>query len=78
MRTWAIVVAGVLLSAALVVTIAHRGFKRDKTMANHAANFHQQIQQTLPVAHPITSPESADTGKTLDIEPWGPVRAVDW
>ena len=77
MRTWKIILVGALLSAALIVTVAHN-LKRDKTIADHLANSPQQVQQVLPMADPPTSPERVDTRKTSDIEPWGPVRAVDW
>jgi hypothetical protein len=77
MRTWKIVLVGALLSAALIATIAHIS-KRDKTIGDHVANSPQQTQQVSPMADPITSPEHVDTRKTSDIEPWGPVRAVDW
>jgi hypothetical protein len=80
MRTWKIILVGALLSAALIVTIAHSP-KRDKTIADHVANPPQQVQQVQqvsPTAGPATSPEHVDTRKTSDIEPWGPVRAVDW
>jgi len=76
-RTWKIILVGALLSAALIVTIAHN-LKRDKTIADHVANSPQQVQQVSPMADQITSPEHVDTRKTSDIEPWGPVRAVDW
>jgi hypothetical protein len=76
-RTWKIILVGALLSAALIVTVAHN-LKRDKTIADHLANSPQQVQQVLPMADPPTSPERVDTRKTSDIEPWGPVRAVDW
>ena len=77
MRTWKIILVGALLSAALIVTVAHN-LKRDKTIADHLANSPQQVQQISPTADPTTSPERVDTRKTSDIEPWGPVRAVDW
>ena len=77
MRTWKIILVGALLSAALIATIAHN-LKRDKTIADHVANSPQQVQQVSPTADPTTSPEHVDTRKTFDIEPWGPVRAVDW
>ena len=77
MRTWKIILVGALLSAASIVTIAHN-LKRDKTIADHLANSPQQVQQISPTADPTTSPERVDTRKTSDIEPWGPVRAVDW
>ena len=77
MRTWKIILVGALLSAALIVTVAHN-LKRDKTIADHVANSPQQVQQVSPTADPTTSPKRVDTRKTSDIEPWGPVRAVDW
>ena len=77
MRTWKIILVGALLSAALIVTIAHN-LKREKTIADHVANPPQQVQQVSPTADPTTSPERVDSRKTSDIEPWGPVRAVDW
>ena len=77
MRTWKIILVGALLSAALIVTIAHN-LKRDKTIGDHVANSPQQVQQVSRTADPTTSPERVDTRKTSDIEPWGPVRAVDW
>ena len=77
MRSWKIILVGALLSAALIVAIAHN-LKRDKTIADHVANSPQQVQQVSPTADPTTSPEHVDTRKTSDIEPWGPVRAVDW
>jgi len=77
MRTWKIILVGALLSAALIVTIAHN-LKRDKTIADHVANSPQQVQHVSPTADPTTSPEHVDTRKASDIEPWGPVRAVDW
>ena len=77
MRTWKIILVGALLSAALIVTIAHN-LKRDKTIADHVAKSLQQVQQVSPMADLTTSPEHVDTRKTSDIEPWGPVRAVDW
>jgi len=77
MRTWKIILVGALLSAALIVTIAHIS-KRDKTIVDHAANSHQQVQQVSPTSDPTTSPEHVDTRNTSDIGPWGPVRAVDW
>ena len=77
MRTWEIILVGALLSAAVIVTIA-QNLKRDKTIADHVANLPQQVQQVSPTADPSTSPEHVDTRKTSDIEPWGPVRAVDW
>ena len=77
MRSWKIILVGALLSAALIVTLAHN-LKRDKTIADHVANSPQQVQQVSPTADPTTSPEHVDTRKTSDIEPWGPVRAVDW
>ena len=77
MHTWKIILVGALLSAALIVTIAHN-LKRDKTIADHVANSPQLVQQVSPTADPTTSPEHVDTRKTSDIEPWGPVRAVDW
>jgi len=76
-RTWKIILVGALLSAALIVTIAHN-LKRDKTIADHVGNSPQQVQQVSPTADPTTSPERVDSRKTSDIEPWGPVRAVDW
>jgi cytoskeletal protein RodZ len=76
-HTWKIILVGALLSAALIVTIAHN-LKRDKTIADHVANSPQQVQQVSPMADPTTSPERVDTRKTSDIEPSGPVRAVDW
>ena len=77
MHTWKIILVGALLSAALIVTVAHN-LKRDKTIADHVANSPQQVQQVSPTADPTTSPERVDSRKTSDIEPWGPVRAVDW
>jgi hypothetical protein len=77
MRTWKIILVGALLSAALIVTIAHN-LKRDRTIADHVANSPQQVQQVSPTADPTTSAERVDTRKTSDIEPWGPVRVVDW
>ena len=77
MRTWKIILVGALLSAALIVTIAHN-LKRDKPIADHVAKSPKQVQQVPPTADPTTSPEHVDTRKTSDIEPWGPVRAVDW
>ena len=77
MRTWKIILVGALLSAALIVTIAHN-LKRDKTIADHVANSPRQVQRVSQTADPTTSPEHVDTRKTSDIEPWGPVRAVDW
>ena len=77
MRTWKIILVGALLSGALIVTIAHN-LKRDKTIADNVANSPQKVQQVSPTADPTTSPEHVDTRKTSDIEPWGPVRAVDW
>ena len=77
MRTWKIILVGALLSAALIVTIAHN-LKRDKTIADHVANSPQQVQQVSPTADPTTSSEHVDTRKTFEIEPWGPIRAVDW
>jgi cytoskeletal protein RodZ len=77
MRTWKIILVGALLSAALIVTIAHN-LKRDTTIADHVANSPQQVQQVSPTADPTTSAERVDTRKTSDIEPWGPVRVVDW
>ena len=77
MRNWKIILLGGLLSAALIVTIAHSP-KRDKTIADHVANPLQPVQQVSPMADPTTSPERVDSRKTSDIEPWGPVRAVDW
>jgi hypothetical protein len=77
-RTWKIILVGALLSAALIVTIAYSGFQHGKTIADHVANSRQNIQQVSPMADPTTSPEHAATRKTPDIEPWGPVRAVDW
>jgi len=76
-RTWTIILVSALLSTALIVTIAHIS-KRDKTIVDHVANSPQQVQQVSPTADPTTSPEHVDTRKTSDIEPWGPVRAVDW
>jgi len=76
-RTWKIILVGALLSAALIVTINH-SLKRDKTVADHVANSPEQVQQVSPTADPTSSPEHVDTRKTSDIEPWGPVRAVDW
>jgi hypothetical protein len=76
-RTWTIILVGALLSTALIVTIAHIS-KRDKIIVDHVANSPQQVQQVSPTADPTTSPEHVDTRKTSDIEPWGPVRAVDW
>ena len=77
MHTWKIILVGALLSAALIVTIAHN-LKRDKTIADHVANSLEQVQQVSPTSDPTTSPEHVDTRKTSDIEPWGPVRSVDW
>jgi hypothetical protein len=77
MRTWKIKLVCALLSTALIVTIAHIS-KRDKSIADHVANSPQQVQHVSPAADPTTSPEHVDTRKTSDIEPWGPVRAVDW
>ena len=78
MHTWKIILVGALLSAALIVTIAHIS-KRDKTIVDHVANSPQRVQQVSPTADPTTSPEEhVDARKTSDIEPWGPVRAVDW
>lgn len=77
MRTWKIILVGALLSTALITTIAHMS-KRDKTIVDHVANSPKQVQQVSPMADPTTSPEYVDTRKTSDIEPWGPVRAVDW
>ena len=77
MRSWKIILVGALLSGALIVAIAHN-LKPDKTIADHVANSAQQVQQVSPMADPTTSPERVDTRKTSDIEPWGPVRAVDW
>jgi hypothetical protein len=76
-RTWKIILVGAHLSAALIVTIAHN-LKRDKPIADHVAKSPKQVQQVPPTADPTTSPEHVDTRKTSDIEPWGPVRAVDW
>lgn len=78
MRTWKIILVAAFLSIALIVTIGHSGFLRDKTITDHLVNTHQQIQQVSPVADPITSPGNADARKTPDIEPWGPARVVDW
>ena len=77
MRAWKIILVGALLSAALIVTIAHIS-KRDKRITDHVANSPQQVQRISPIAYPTTSQERVDTRKTSDIEPWGPVRAVDW
>jgi hypothetical protein len=77
MRTWKIILVGGLLSAALIVIITHSP-KRDKTVADHVANPLQPVQQVSPMVDPTTSPEHVDTRKTSEIEPWGPVRAVDW
>jgi len=78
MRTWKIILVAALLSVALIVTIAHSGFLREKAITDHLANTRQQIQQVSPAVDSITSPENADTRKTPDIEPWGPARVVDW
>jgi hypothetical protein len=77
MRTMKILLVGALLSAALIVTIAHIS-KRDKTIVDHVANSFQQVQQVSPTADPTTSPEHVDTRKAFDIEPWVPIRTVDW
>jgi hypothetical protein len=64
-------------SESAILTIAHSP-KRDKTIADRVANSPQQVEQVSPMADPTTSPEHADTRNTPYIEPWGPVRAVDW
>jgi uncharacterized integral membrane protein len=46
MRTWKIILVGALLSAALIVTIAHN-LKRVKTIADHVANSPQQVQHVF-------------------------------
>jgi hypothetical protein len=80
MRTREIIVIGavLLLSPALVATIAYHGsngFGRGGIIADHTTNFRQPVS---PVAHPVASPTKSDTSRTPDTEPWGPLRVTDW
>jgi hypothetical protein len=81
MRTWKIVAVGTVLSAGLIVAIAHQGsngLEHSKAVADQTTNSHQQIQQISTVAHPVALLEKTDASKASDTEPWGPFRSVDW
>ena len=81
MRTWKFIVVGTVLSAGLIVAIAHHGsngFDHGKMVVDQATNSRPQIQQISAVAHPVALRDTADTSKAPDAEPWGPFRSVDW
>jgi len=78
MRTWKIIVAGVALRAAFIVTIAvaaSNGLELGRTVADHAAS---SRQQQMPVVVLEARAEGTDIGDTPNTEPWGPFRTTDW
>jgi hypothetical protein len=80
MGNWKMFFLGAVLSSALTVAIVHYnsnalGLMGGAALAAHPADSHQS---TSAITDPIVPSEDARGAKTIDNEPWGPFRTVDW
>jgi hypothetical protein len=80
MRTRKVLFLATALGAALIVTIVlHASLAFGPADGNALAAREKHAPKTIPAATaPVSASGNARDSKTLETEPWGPFRTVDW
>ena len=78
MRTWKIIVVGVILRVAFIITIAvaaSNDFGLGTTVVDHGTSSRQRQMSMINLVNPA---EKTDMAATPNSEPRGPFRAIGW